>query len=734
MRKRVRILLITVLSLVALLALVLLLLSPVAKGYVNRHGRNIVGREMHVDKLKVNALTGRVVINGFTIYEEDDSTAFFSFDTLDVSVKLRRLLCRDLHVRHLTLAKPQVRILQDGNRFNFSSIIDHFASDEEDDDDTTSSPWSLGFYNIRLSDGNVYYADRKLGSTWDLNNLNFVVPGVYFDGRKSTDAGLDLRLADGGSLHTEASLNLDDNTFNALLQLHSVSVANARAYLTNVMNVSDMKGRLSTTLNVTGNLSDILNMDIGGDLSLEGLEVRDGHEAPLLSLGRLATVVSRINIKENLFYFKSVELTGLRSHFDNYEDGTNFSRLFAVASAASEPQAEEQPAPAKAAEEPGEVQPSKPFQLRCGQLAISDVSVTYNDYSLPDPFSFPVTNLNISASDLSSSGENAARIRASLPHGGIAIINWKGNLSDWKAYQRLSLNIRNLRLADLSPYSVAYLGYPFSDGTFSFTSENTIRDSRLNGNNLLDLFNPTVGKKRKDVKAQINVPLNAALYVLKDKDNKVEFAVPVKGNIDSPEFSYMKIVWKTLGNLLLKVATSPMRMLSGSNGNIDFLEINPIQLDFTSEQYSTLSRIASVLQFDSSFVLTFQQQLDVQSAAHEQLKFNFKKGYYLKLHPEKAESGRLEMIDYTNIEAISDKDSGYKAYLKSISQNVYILADAEEEVRQTAERRNQFLLHYFVDQMGVLPAQVRFAPTLENASRNGYALIAGSDGEEEQEE
>ena len=103
----------------------------------------------------------------------------------------------------------------------------------------------------------------------------------------------------------------------------------------------------------------------------------------------------------------------------------------------------------------------------------------------------------------------------------------------------------------------AYFGMPFREGIFSLTSTNTLNSSQLDGKNKIDIYKPTLGAKQKGVKPRLKLPVKAALYVLKDKDGKVLLEVPVSGNIDNPEFKYMKMVWKTLGNLIVKVATSP---------------------------------------------------------------------------------------------------------------------------------------------------------------------------------
>ncbi len=746
MKKWLKITLIIVCSILLLLIVALLLVAPVAKSYVNSHGKELVGRRINVERLRVNALAGRVRIYDLTLFEEDDTTAFFAFDTLDVSVKLRKLLVDELFVRHITLAHPRVRVIQSGNRFNFSSIIDHFAPDEEKPDDTTSSDWRLGFYNIRLSEGEILYADSRLGSEWDLKNLNLKVPGVYFDGSENTDAGLALQLADGGMLRTDASLNMDNNNFAVNVELEKFALSNVRAYLADFMNVGKVEGLLNADIDVKGNLSDIMKMDIGGTVNLSGVDIRDGGKERVLACNALDVAVNRINLDQNLFDVKSLTIDGLSSHFDVYENGSNFSRLFG----GNENDNEDENEGEKAAQAAGEAEaaaPLKPMQLRVGTFKINDAEFTYNDYTLPEAFSFPVKKLNVSADNLTTSGDNNARLFAQLPHGGTAMVRWHGNISDWKRNQNLVLNIKNLQLKDLSPYSVGYLAYPLTDGTFSFTSENSIRNSQLEGRNNLDLYNPMVGEKRKDVDAQVKIPLKAALYVLKDKDDKVQFDIPVAGNIDSPEFSYMKIVWKTLGNLLVKVATSPFRAVSkalGVSGNLEFIAFDPLQAQFNSEQYSTLNKMVEVLHYDTSIVVTFEPQINALASAKAQSLYLLKEEYYMSRHPEKANTAILpQAVLFGEVNAITVKDTGFVAFLQTkglgkrptdkdvqrLAERLYPKDAAMSSLEIVAGYRNEFLKRFFAGQ-GIGESQVVIAPLADGAQQSGYVITSSLVGDE----
>ena len=156
MKKWVKILLWVVGILLALIVVATLLVSPIAKNYVNSHGEELVGRKVHVDGLRVNVYTGHVAIHGLNLYEDNGSDVFASFDTLDVKASLIKLLGSTVHIKHITLTGLRVNLIQQGETFNFQSIVDHFASDEPEEEDSEESDWVLKFYNIRLSHAQIH--------------------------------------------------------------------------------------------------------------------------------------------------------------------------------------------------------------------------------------------------------------------------------------------------------------------------------------------------------------------------------------------------------------------------------------------------------------------------------------------------------------------------------------------------------------------------------------------------
>lgn len=610
MKKTVKILLWIVGVVLALLIVLSLLGGPVVKGYVNSRGERLTGRRVEVKHVGLNLLTGRVNIRGLQMYEDDGTSLFAGFDTLDVRAALLQLPFRTVNLRHITLSGLRARVMQDGERFNFTSLIEHFASDDEEDKDTTPSAWTLKFYNIRLSHADLRYIDVPTGKSLVLPDVNLRVPGFVLGGKEATEGGLNIGFDKGGHLAATARYDAEKGTYTAGVDLTDFALANVEDFIHDFIAVDELGGSLTAQITATGRTTALLGSRVGAALAFSGVSLV-ADEQQVAGLDELRVKVNNIDLADNRYDIGEVYLAGLTATYEQWDDGNTVSRLMKRPEASDTDSAS---APSDGADTSASAPaPAKPLGLSVGNLLIERCVLTYANHTLPDEFVFPVTDITVRATGLNLNGENNAQLRASLPGGGHLALRWQGTINHWKRHQDIFLTVKGLDLKQLSPWTVAYTGQPVEDGVFGLTSRNSIDNSMLNGQNSIDIYNPVVGKKRKDVDAEHHLPLKTALYVLKDKDGKILLDVPVSGNVDSPEFSYMKLVWKTLGNLIVKVATSPARALGNVLGlggdNLEFIAVDPSQHSLTSEQYHTLGQLATIMQNDSLMTLRLEQRM-----------------------------------------------------------------------------------------------------------------------------
>ncbi len=626
MKKGLRILLWVVGIVLALVIIVSLLAGPIAKGYVNGHGEELTGRKVHVEHVGLNLLTGTVNVRGLDVYEDDGEEVFAGFDTLDVRAHLLQIPFKVINLRHITLSGLHANIIQEGKRFNFASLIEHFSSDDSTEvEDTTPSGWVMKFYNINIRHASLNYDDMLNHKGIHLPDINLSVPGFVLGGDEGSEGGLNIGFDKGGRLNVDANYDTKESLYHVDVNLEDFSVQNLDSYLADMLRYDDLRGSVNAHITADGNVNDIMKSSIGGTVAVNGVDLT-GSKGPVASFDALTVKVNNINLDDNSFDIGEVRLNGLKATYEQWKEYSNISLLMpkkesqGVTLQSGIEEDDDKPA------EEAEGKTGKPMQLHVGSLRVEDASITYNDHTLPDEFHFPVTGLSVSADDLTTAGGNNAQVRATLPGGGHLMVRWKGDIVNWKNYQDLFLTIKGLDMRQISPWAVAYTGYPVEDGTFGLTTRLAVNNSELDNQNKIDIYKAKVGDRRKDVSAEVKIPLKAALYILKDKDDKILIEMPVKGNIDNPEFNYMKVVWKTLGNLLVKVATSPARALGSALGinsdELEFMVVAPDQHGLTSEQYHILSDLSAIAQSDPRITITLTLHMPATDDAEAAAKRN----------------------------------------------------------------------------------------------------------------
>ena len=330
MKKGWKILLWVVGIVLALIIIVSLLAGPIAKGYVNGHGEELTGRKVHVDHVGVNLLLGNVNLRALEVYEDDGETVFAGFDTLDVRVHLLKIPFKTLYFSHITLAGLHANVVQTGDRFNFSSLIEHFASEDTVvETDTTPSDWTLKFYNIRLSHARLNYDDQLNRKGIHLPDINLRVPGFVLGGEEASEGGLSLGFDRGGRLNIDGTYDTKAGAYSLAVNLTDFALQNLDAFLADMLNYQRLAGSVEAHLKAEGTIEEILRSRIGGTVAVRGLDLQ-GETGQVAGFDALTVNVNSIVLDDNLFDIAEVKLSGLKATYAQWKDYSNIDRLMAV--------------------------------------------------------------------------------------------------------------------------------------------------------------------------------------------------------------------------------------------------------------------------------------------------------------------------------------------------------------------------------------------------------------------
>jgi outer membrane protein OmpA-like peptidoglycan-associated protein len=130
-----------------------------------------------------------------------------------------------------------------------------------------------------------------------------------------------------------------------------------------------------------------------------------------------------------------------------------------------------------------------------------------------------------------------------------------------------------LALPLLSPYAIENTGYRFVSGEVQADIPVKINQNQIDGKIDLILYNPAVkavkteGPERgKAGKIRLNMSLQTALKLLRDKQNDVKLNIPISGNINDPKFSVADAINRVLAKTLQSSALSYLKYMLGPYG------------------------------------------------------------------------------------------------------------------------------------------------------------------------
>ena len=734
MKKSIRITLIIVSVLVFLLGAVCLAVSPVAKYVINNYGPKIVGRTMQADDVSINLLSGRVVVDGFKLYEAEDSTLFVSLRKFDTKANLWRLLAQTVDISHLIFDGLNVNIVQNGSEFNFDDIIEFYsptdtlqcatdslevvaAPDSLVADTTAVAPaeedsWAIELNNIAFNEGYVHYYDAELDATLGLRNVNLIIPALYFSNRNS-DVDVEFNLDEGGRLRTHLEYCMEQGDFNLHLNLDSLNLGSLQPYVRQSFNVGDFAGILNAAADIAGNLNHIMDFTAAGTLDLSGLYVNDTENTPLANIDNLHIGMSNLSLLDRTCTFDVIRMRG--AHVAVVYDKQGNMNLMQVLKEEEEAPAEEN------SEEPATEEESEPFEIRIGDLDLGGIGVDYTDHTLRKTFSYSLSEITLRCRNFDLAGTNRAMATARLGKSGRANISWNGTLHDLNN-QKLNIKVDNVRMADFSPFCYEYTSYPLTAGNMTFSSDNVVSNSRLSSKNALDIYQCTADHKDKSYKAEYsNIPVRMGLYLLKDMDEHIKMDIPVSGTLGSPEFSFRKIVFKTIGNAMLKVVASPFVFLKGDDNSLKDIPFDPVSSSFTTQQYESLTTIADAIKAKPEMQITLRQHTNIQGLQQTLELLALKRDYHNSLTDQPTD--QLSPMDTERIAALTFSNAELEAYADTLLIRRGMAADttanfatkrsklyaerAAGQIEMLKQMRNRTIRDYVVGQQGVADSLFR---------------------------
>lgn len=551
---------------VLFITLVLWLLPVVAKGLIEKNGKEWIGRKVSVENIDINLFTGTIKVFEFSLYEENDTSSFVSFDTLVLNSRPFHYFTSKITLQQLYVKNLSTKVIKENDSvFNFDSLIafyetpiDSLAEVEVEVD--TTEVLKFSFSNIEFVNAQVSFTDKTIEEEFVFNELGFLIPNIEWNQEDKSNADLEFVFKDGGRFYSSTDFDPIDGAFNANIGLEALDLSPYSKYLKDFLLLDKMEGILSTNIDIHGNSNDLESLSIDGVVGLNKFVFNDTLKKPILKAEEINLVIGKFEPLKNSYVIDSLELVAPYVRFDMYQETTNFETFFKLNEPVDSLQVKDE---LVVEEETIATDSVAELYYRLNSFGIRNGKLQFNDLTTTEPFQYNLTSIEMDLDSMDSDTEWVdAQAQMLLNKRGVMKVDLSFNPMDPMELD-LKYVISGFKLNDLNIYSMDYMGVPVLEGDMYYKTNTKIHNGQLDSQNKLIVHNATLGDKRGGL---YNLPLKFALFLLKDKDGVVNLDVPVGGDLDDPSVSVNKIVWYSFKNLLVKTVASPVKFLSGLVG------------------------------------------------------------------------------------------------------------------------------------------------------------------------
>ena len=372
-------------------------------------------------------------------------------------------------------------------------------------------------------------------------------------------------------------------------------------------NTSASRGSLGNGL--MGATDDLLNWKV---LSLRGLDVQMAPEQRMkLKIGEtaLSDFYARLIVQEN----------GKLNLQDLGGEGGDAPAAADAAKDAKKPEpakTEAAAAPASAAAAPA----TGPI-IDMGPITLAGGTVKFSDRFIKPNYSADLSELAGRMSAFSSES-----VPGQAPQ--LADLELRGKAEDTASLEitgklnplvkPLALNIhgkvRDLELSPLTPYSIKYAGHGIERGKMSVDVQYDVQpDGQLTATNKLVLNQLQFGDAVQGAPASL--PVKLAVALLADRNGVIDLDLPISGSLNDPQFKLAPIIFKVIGNIIMKAITSPFALLSGAfGGGTEGSQIAfaPGSAVLSADAKTGLDKIAKALEDRPALQLTVTGQAELE--------------------------------------------------------------------------------------------------------------------------
>ncbi|MES2000170.1 MAG: DUF748 domain-containing protein [Pseudomonadota bacterium] len=586
--------------------------------------------------------------------------------------------------------------------------------------------WTLALQRLALENATLHFEDRAKGKpvVLDIEHAGVAARDVSLDPNRAIPLTAAFQIKQGGRFEAQGKLVPASLNGDFKLTLAALSLKPFAPYLNRIARLNLNEGSASTHGNLKLHRGKALSVQYAGGFAVDKLAItEEAGGAQFLGWQRLVSDDLTFKLAPDSLHIGTLRAIKPFGKIIIFPDKTlNLTRMLrseapppatTVAAAASTKAA---PAAAKPVATAATTPAKAAFPVNVDRIRIDNADLEFADLSLTPQFGTNINSLSGVINGVSSNPATVSQVELDGKVDQYGLARIRGSLQPFHAtdFTDLKLSFRNLEMNRLTPYSGKFAGRKIVSGTLSVNLEYKIKNRQLAGENQFIMNKLRLGE-RVDSPDAMHLPLDLAIALLEDSNGVIDLNLPVSGSLDDPQFSYGRIVWKAIVNVLTKLVTAPFRALGSllgiSSDKLQAVAFDPGSAVLLPPEQEKLKAVAQAMSKRPALTLTvapsYASAADTRAIEEQWIRRDVAQGMGLKLAADEAPGpadlsnpkaqqavlalakARLKPKQFKQIKADYDKPKtdGSTLYTALLEQLTLQIPVTDAELQRLAQQR-----------------------------------------------
>ena len=574
MTKKKKIIASGLLGFLFVILLTLVFLPVLTKNYIINNSKELIGRPISLDQLKINYFTGTLSVFDFQMFETDNRTIFATFDTLIINTIPYKYVGNVIALDQFYLKGLTVNLSKKDSTYNFDDLLEFYTAEDSTGNKTDSEDFKYSLNNLELNQATLHFYDVDVDQTTSIEDFSFFVPQIYWDQKNQSNAELKFNIADGGYIESVFNVHPKTGSFDGKITLNGLQLNSFYKYATQYAQINVMNGTLDAVMDMQGNIDSPKDVVMATEVIVNEFEMKDTNNQTFLSMNKVTAIMPDLNPMKNSIIVQSLKIDQPYVKFELDSISNNYFRIFDY-------QFEDSYTPRDTINSAD----TDIIDYEIYKITVDDGIMNYTDNLTGRPFNYNLSKISATCDSIRSDSE-WIDINSDMLLNNRGTLKAEVGLNPMDIYTaQMDIAVENFLLSDLNLYSDYYTGHSILEGDMFYFSDSKLTNGEIESSNHLLIKNVDVNNNEGGL---YPLPLKFAVWLLKDKNGDIELDVPVAGDLNDPEIDTWALVWTTLRKKLLNTTKNPViplaRYIGAKPEDIESIAFNYPDTAITEDQ------------------------------------------------------------------------------------------------------------------------------------------------------